>query len=837
MNVENCRKICEHFLKCVSRQQNKLYRGIYMKKIKMAGSHILTVALAASVLTSALVAAAVQYTEEKPSDDPWNYTMLSNNGNITLDCRMNAIGMDGDVRSNGSIYLTGADFYIDGDVVASEKISEDVLIIDTGRKFEGVDKIELPDKWDNVYFKATENNGYEYAKYNINGNMLEFNHTVLSDSDLSVHVLSDIISEDDPTKDSGEGKTGIFGAGFLTSAYDNYEKWKTIIPLFDTDISIAENGSGQKDVLELARKSGFIPIQEQAVGSDWENYDKLPTAAISNNFNDDAVSQYISQLKQDNPVFSIGSDKSFVIQAQWDNSTINPSDADTKSVTINGGNCTLNGEYRNIEEIKLENGGGTQLIGDFPNLKYIYKTSWSNLNLAGNFPSLECIYMPGGQLLLGTADKGFSSDNTMIINEKGSIVVYTAQNTKITDSELLSTQNILVRGSGKNEAVSEFNAENTLIAAGGSIMLEDMNDSETNRYENIPVYYAMYPISFINCNFNLMQGLFMTKSGAIIMAASDIDTMRGFLVAPNGINEYQVNSATGTYIDTYSYNISPGINSLNAQPDGSERIGSINKVEYTDFPIEQLSKVGNAEKFLSDINSSEFDSDLGHATYSPGVFTLNSYLLVNGNIDITADKIINNKDANSVIGSKFGNISINVTKEMDYSGVIYAPNGKVTLHGGGIFNGRIYAREIEIISDWLTINSRNIDVDKLGFSKEDIKPQQPTETTASVATTSITESGDVSVTTTVSEENDGNESSETTATEVSSVTSSTESTTMITTENTKPVDYNTNMKYEYDSLNRVIKAIYDEKNYIEYDYDANGNITKVTVVENGKEKE
>jgi len=228
-----------------------------------------------------------------------------------------------------------------------------------------------------------------------------------------------------------------------------------------------------------------------------------------------------------------------------------------------------------------------------------------------------------------------------IINESGLIAVYTAQNTKITDSELISAQNILVRGSGKNETISEFNAENTLMAAGRSIMLEDMNDSETNRYEKIPVYYAEYPISFINCNFNLMQGLFMTKSEAIIMAASDIDTMRGFLVAPNGINKYQVNSATGTYLDTYSYNIPPGINNLNAQPDGSERIGSINKVEYTDFPIEQLSKVGNAEKFLNDIKSSEFDSDLGYSTYSLGVFRLNSYLLYDGNIDITADKIIN----------------------------------------------------------------------------------------------------------------------------------------------------------------------------------------------------
>ena len=41
-------------------------------------------------------------------------------------------------------------------------------------------------------------------------------------------------------------------------------------------------------------------------------------------------------------MFSVGSDESFMIQAQWDNSTVNPSCADAKSIKISGGNCTLN---------------------------------------------------------------------------------------------------------------------------------------------------------------------------------------------------------------------------------------------------------------------------------------------------------------------------------------------------------------------------------------------------------------------------------------------------------------------------------------------------------------
>lgn len=423
--------------------------------------------------------------------------------------------------------------------------------------------------------------------------------------------------------------------------------------------------------------------------------------------------------------------------------------------------------------------------------------------------------MPGGQLLLGNADKGFSANDVTIINEAGIVAVYTAQDTKITDSRIVTSQNILMRGAGKNETAAEFNAENTIMAAGGNLMFEDMNDNEMNRYENIPVFYSQNPISLIKCNFKLMQGMFMTRSGAIIMAASDIETMRGFLAAPNGINEYQANSASGIYLDTYSYNIHPGINSLNEQPNGSERIGSINAVEYANFPVELLSNVGNADKFISDINSTEFDSDLGYAVSKPGVFEVNSYLLANGNINITADKLQNDQNVKSVIGSKNGDISINLTEQMNYYGIIYAPNGKVTIHGSGVLNGRIYAREIEIVSDSFVINGREINAAELGFTEDEPDPPKPTETTTTVITTTTQSESESQTTTTIKTES----------------TTTTSSTTTETT--TQPVDYNSNVKYEYDGLNRVTKAVYDEENYVEYVYDANGNITKVTIVKDG----
>ncbi len=786
--------------------------GMDMKKNKKMS--IASLSVAAAFMTTFLVSAAVKRDESKPNTNPWDYILLSSDGNTTLNCTLQSICVDGDMRTNHDINLVGADFYIEGDVVTSGKISDDVLIVDTGRDFTGYDAIDVPNMWSSVYSKATENGGYTYIPNHIHENFLEINNTALSDADLDIKVLSDIV-KDNPKENKGEGKTGIFGAGFMAFAYDNYEKWKTILPLFDSDISILENESGHKDMLELAGKSGFIPIREQSVGSSWDNYDKLPGSAITDNFGNDGASKYITELKKDNPVFDIGDDESVIIQSQWDHSSVNPGNANSKSVKITNGNCTLNGNYDKIEEIKLENYGGMQLIGDFPNLKYIYKTSWGNLNLAGNFPSLECIYMPGGQLLIGTADKGFSANDVTIINETGIVAVYTAQDTKITDSRIVTSQNILMRGAGKNAAAAEFNAENTIMAAGGNLMFEDMNDNEMNRYENIPVFYSQNPISLIKCNFKLMQGLFITRSGAIIMADSDIGTMRGFLASPNGINEYQANSASGIYLDTYSYNIHPGINSLNEQPNGSERIGSIKAVEYANFPVDLLSNVGNAEKFVSDINSTEFDSDLGHAVSKPGVFELNSYLLATGNINITADKLQNDQNAKSVIGSANGDISINLTKKMNYYGIVYAPNGKVTTHGSGVLNGRIYAREIEIVSESFVINGREINAAELGFTEDEPEPAKPSETT-----TTFIES-------TTQSENE----SQTTTTIITEVTTETSSAATETT--TQPVDYNSNIRYEYDSLNRVTKVVYDEENYVEYVYDANGNITKVTIVKDG----
>lgn len=42
--------------------------------------------------------------------------------------------------------------------------------------------------------------------------------------------------------------------------------------------------------------------------------------------------------------------------------------------------------------------------------------------------------------------------------------------------------------------------------------------------------------------------------------------------------------------------------------------------------------------------------------------------------------------------------------------------------------------------------------------------------------------------------------------------------------------------YEYDDLDRLVKVIYDDGGYVEYEYDKNGNIVSTTVHEAGEEE-
>lgn len=797
-----------------------------MKKSKAVkvGAGIVALITAFSITAVAINGAS------KTSDNPWGHAILAGKTGGSITIESNTITVNGDIRSNGNISLESDTAAVNGYAAAvssvNAEISEDNI-------YENIDSILFPNVYDNVYKIAGE--------YSVSGNNAA---SYLSDS-LSLAAMTDsseqlninVSSKIAPLSGSSiDGKIGAFGASFFAKTYSNPEKWNKIFPvLYKTE------NEETNSLVELGQNSNFIPLKEQSVVGSWNDYDELPGAAISNNFNETQLNEYISSLKTDNPVTAVCTEGSVTIQS---NNTVNPENAeDVQKIIVEGGHFSLDGYYSSLEEIRLNSWGGSQLIGSYPNLKYIYKSSWSDLNLVGDFPSLECIYTVGGQLLLGSGDQGFNADGVKIINDYGPIAIYTAKDVSITNSEIVTNQMILMRGAGADKPGAVFNSENTIMAAKYGIMFEDMNDSNIRRFSKMPVYYSVFPMSVINCNFKLLQGAFVINNNSIIMTNANIDKFRGFMFSPEGIDEYRNSSAVGFYLNTYAYNISPNINSLNKQPNGSEKIGRISSLEYAEFPRELIDRISDSDAFLAELSDSDNEFEIGESDRNPGELSIGKYIFANGNINISTDTLIDQDDNFTVIASKSGNITINVTESANITAIIYAPNGNVTITGGVYsIKGRIFARDIEIDADIFEITAGNEDVSDLGFIYDKNADNSSDDESSDSSDSGNDDTSNVSSKT--DSENDHNDE-DSSDFELSSDDSSDSTSENSGEDLSSNSDYNsssdhnnkevfTEPEYEYDLLNRLIKVTYDENNYIEYTYDSNGNITEIIAVKDGE---
>ncbi len=793
------------------------------------------VAAAAAIMTTMISTAfAISgQLNKQPSDNPWDYTLLASGGDESLIADANTLTVAGDMRANGSIGFDGENVSVSGLVVASGTVRSDVTSYEAGRTIENTNVLEVNNVFGDVYGYVSSSGEISYTD-TVTANMYEVNEPVVAVSSLDLTTSKNIPCEDEQEQTN---KFGVFGAGFLTSVYENQSKWSEVLAIYPADTVIESDESGCRDLLELAKKSAFIPVGEQAVSDTWKNSDAIATTAFQDNFNQNYVTTYISQLKQDNPVFEVGADDSTTVHCSYDNSMVNPPEAaEAVNLVAMDGNfaLALDGEYEELETIRLDNWGGSQLIGSYPNLKYIYKTSWGNLNLAGDFPALECVYLPGGQLLLGNGDEGFSADKATFINENGIIITYTANDVTMTNCDLVTSQNIVIRGAGKDETAAKFNVENTLFAANNALAFEDMSNVDTASYENLPVFYSYAPMSFVNCNFEMLQGCFISSNGAMGLTECDIKTLRGYLFSPYGFNEYASNSSACVYIDTYSYNVNPNINSLNTQQNGIWEIGRIAVFEHAAFPEELVSKIGDAAGFIEQVENvknkdGEYEKafNLSGTWKEPGTLTVNSHLLSEGDLNISADYLISDTEETSIIASRNGNITITVNDEMKLNAILYAPNGKVTIQGPGTINGRIFAKEIQIDSDTIIISGGSEDISAMGFIPPEPSEAETTESTSDETTEA---SSDMTDETAESTEATESNTSETDAAE----TKLTEDTTEETTTEVKPTGtVFTEAEYSYDGLGRLIKVTYNTENYIEYEYDANGNITDVKKYSDG----
>lgn len=432
-------------------------------------------------------------------------------------------------------------------------------------------------------------------------------------------------------------------------------------------------------------------------------------------------------------------------------------------------------------------------------------------------------------MLLGSGDLGFLASNADIINDNGATIIYTAKDVSLSNCRIAAAGTLVIRGHGKTADPSCFFADNTLFAASGAITFEDMNDDNDIRTANISVFYSDAPMSFVKCHFDLLQGCYISRSGAMVLTETEIKTLRGFIFSPYGINKYAPNSTTNIYINTYSYNISPNIHNLNEQQNGIWNKGTIETIETLEavrFPLKLAGSITDIEGFILDLTKVKNDDGEYVEKYAikgfvsdTGTLTLNSSLFADGNITITTGYLNGGDQAKSIIASRTGDIIITVDSGIEWNGIIFAPNGKVTLYGSGQINGRIFAQEIEIYSDTLTVIGGDEDISELGFTAP---PKEETTTSREESSDVEDETTTSATTTSMSEPETNINSSSSTTTE-----SKTDTTTTTTVTITGDDSNYTQAQYEYDKLGRLIKVIYDEENYIEYVYDANGNIVEV----------
>ena len=196
-------------------------------------------------------------------------------------------------------------------------------------------------------------------------------------------------------------------------------------------------------------------------------------------------------------------------------------------------------------------------------------------------------------------------------------------------------------------------------------------------------------------------------------------------------------------------------------------------------------------------------------------------------MNISADYLISDTEETSIIASRSGNITIIVNDEMKLNAILYAPNGKVTIQGSGMINGRVFAKEIQIDSDTVIISGGSEYISAMGFI-----PPEPSEAETTESTSDETTEASGDMTDETAESTEAMESN-TSETDVGG-TQTTEDITEETTTEVKPTGTAfTEAEYSYDGLGRLIKVTYDTENYIEYEYDANGNITNVKKYSDG----
>ena len=153
-------------------------------------------------------------------------------------------------------------------------------------------------------------------------------------------------------------------------------------------------------------------------------------------------------------------------------------------------------------------------------------------------------------------------------------------------------------------------------------------------------------------------------------------------------------------------------------------------------------------------------------------------------------------------------------------------------------DGKADAADLQLIDDYIngiiTVFPINSDSDSDTASDTETETDTASDTDSGIDTDTDTDTQIDTNTDTASDTDTSSDSDTDTAsdTDTNSDVATDSDTDQSSDTETDPVLRDKKASYVYDKLGRVTKVIYDDKNYVKYTYDKNGNITDVNAVEN-----
>jgi YD repeat-containing protein len=859
---------------------------------------VIAIVLSVVVLISA-VAAAIVFIPQNPTDNPWDYALYSFGEDKHLKSATGDLTVSGNIRTNGDIILAGNNANVLGSIITSGSMVNTLNTSSLYGVSENAGKLVHNNVYDNVYEVAGGGTNYRHGTviYNIqtdsnlsnlknNGNIPFLRGTGSSDMIFAINMDSNPKTVTIANRGGTSQGINVIANDINAIAKPNHSyriEYSGIFPNNPTALARirVENPTGATLATVNAVNGNFtlwVEFTAEQIAADAQSGIRYSLGNVSGNIDIvytgiviteiPPVDTVIYDMQTDSNLSKLKNNSSFpFIRGSGSSDTTFELNEDSKPKTVTVANRGGTSQGIQIVATDINNIAKTNHLyrieysGIFPNnpaaVARIREENPTGATLAtvnavnGSFTlsvvmtaeQIAADAQAGIRYSLGNVSGNIDIMYTKIVITEiapppASAVIYDMQ-TDLNLSNLKNNGNIpFMRGAGSTGTTFTVDTDSelktvTVTERGGTsqgiqIIANDINTITKANHAYKIEYSGIFPnnsVATARIRVENPTGATLTTTNAVngVFTLSVVMTAEQIAADANAGLRYSLGNVSGNIDIVYT------------------------GIKITEIPVTNISNS------IVHINQ-HITADSSLIVKAADSVILNAHLLSESDLTINADYLIGGETSKSVIASRNGNITLTVSTEIDFNGIIYAPNGKVTIVGAGNINGRIFAQEIEIIADYFTITGGNEDIAYLGFITDNTTP--PVTTTITTENTEPPVS--TTVTATVSETNAPPVSTNvsppvttTATTTVSTITTSNTNAPVTTTPNTTTVPTSSTVtstttappvnvpeyglvEYEYDRLGRLTKVIYDEDNYIEYKYDANGNITKITTVKNGE---